>query len=69
MTIVESKSSKEKYDKPAVIFIFYDESTTSVLLEKRNRPGNYFDGALFYPGGLVEDIEKDDYNKALKREI
>lgn len=69
MTITELERSKEKFGKSTVIFIFYDESNNLILLEKRKKPGSYFDGKIFPPGGAVEDFEMNNITIALKREI
>ncbi len=65
------EANKEFSEKVAVLFIFYDPKNNSILLEKRNKPGSFFDGQTFYPGGSVENTELANGNigGALEREI
>ena len=61
--------SSEGETRITVIFVFYNPSDNSVLLERRKKPGSFFDRKLIYPGGSVEKFEIENFEGALKREI
>jgi len=52
-----------------VVFVFYDRNNNSVLLERRKKPGDFFDNKIIYPGGSVEKSELENFENAFGREV
>lgn len=52
-----------------VVFVFYDADKKAVLVERRKKPGNFYDNKLIYPGGSVRESEAGHFEEALTREI